>query len=138
MLNDTSVASAGSYIRMYKNPNSKKIATIRDFHQNICVNFYTVKHFVENVMVKHLIRFQLYIDGNRVSWHRCKLEPDDDYVFKVGEKGMEHTQQDSGGSYLQIMSSRLLTCVIGSMSPDFDMRLCECDRICMYSGLTLP
>ena len=39
MLNDTSVASAGSYIRTCRRiRNSKKIATIRDFHQNICVN----------------------------------------------------------------------------------------------------
>ena len=33
------VASAGSYIRTCRRiRNSKKIATIRDFHQNICVN----------------------------------------------------------------------------------------------------
>ena len=39
MLNDTSVASAGFYIRTCRRiRNSKKIATIRDFHQNICVN----------------------------------------------------------------------------------------------------
>ena len=39
MLNDTSVASVGSYIRTCRRiRNSKKIATIRDFHQNICVN----------------------------------------------------------------------------------------------------
>ena len=39
MLNDASVASAGSYIRTCRRiRNSKKIATIRDFHQNICVN----------------------------------------------------------------------------------------------------
>ena len=39
MLNDTNVASAGSYIRTSERiRNSKKIATIRDFHQNICVN----------------------------------------------------------------------------------------------------
>ena len=39
MLNDTSVASAGSYIRTCRRiRSSKKIATIRDFHQNICVN----------------------------------------------------------------------------------------------------
>ena len=39
MLNDTSVASAGSYIRTCRRiRNSKKIATIPDFHQNICVN----------------------------------------------------------------------------------------------------
>ena len=39
MLNDASVASAGSYVstcRIIR--NSKKIATIRYFHQNICVN----------------------------------------------------------------------------------------------------
>ena len=42
MLNDTSVASAGSYIRTCRRiRNSKKIATIRDFHQNICVNLTT-------------------------------------------------------------------------------------------------
>ena len=39
MLNDASVASAASYIRTCRRiRNSKKIATIRDFHQNICVN----------------------------------------------------------------------------------------------------
>ena len=39
MLNDASVASAGSYIRTCRRiRNSKKIATIRDFHQNMCVN----------------------------------------------------------------------------------------------------
>ena len=39
MLNDTSVASAGSHIRTCRRiRNSKKIATIRDFHQNICVD----------------------------------------------------------------------------------------------------
>ena len=39
MLNDASVASAGSYVRTYRRiRNSKKIATIRNFHQNICVN----------------------------------------------------------------------------------------------------
>ena len=39
MLNDTSVASAGSYIRTCRRiRKNKKIATIRDFHQNICVN----------------------------------------------------------------------------------------------------
>ena len=39
MLNDTSVASAGSYNRTCRRiRNSKKIATIRDFHQNISVN----------------------------------------------------------------------------------------------------
>ena len=39
MINDTSVASAGSYIRTCRRiRNSKKIATIRDFHQNIWVN----------------------------------------------------------------------------------------------------
>ena len=39
MLNDTSVASAGSFHRTCRRiRNSKKIATIRDFHQNICVN----------------------------------------------------------------------------------------------------
>ena len=39
MLNDASVASAGSYVRTCRRiRNSKKIATIRDFHQNICVN----------------------------------------------------------------------------------------------------
>ena len=39
MLNDASVASAGSYVRACRRiRNSKKIATIRDFHQNICVN----------------------------------------------------------------------------------------------------
>ena len=39
MLNDTNVASAGSYIRTCRRiRNSKKIATIRDFHQNVCVN----------------------------------------------------------------------------------------------------
>ena len=39
MLHVASVASAGSYIRTCRRiRNSKKIATIRDFHQNICVN----------------------------------------------------------------------------------------------------
>ena len=39
MLNDASVASAGSYVRTCRRiRNSKKIATIRDFHQNIRVN----------------------------------------------------------------------------------------------------
>ena len=39
MLNNASVASAGSYVRTCRRiRNSKKIATLRDFHQNICVN----------------------------------------------------------------------------------------------------
>ena len=39
MLNDTSMASAGFYIRTCRRiRNSKKFATIRNFHQNICVN----------------------------------------------------------------------------------------------------
>ena len=39
MLNDASVASVGSYVSTCRRiRNSKKIATIRDFHQNICVN----------------------------------------------------------------------------------------------------
>ena len=39
MLNDARVASAGSYVGTCgRIRNSKKTATIRDFHQNMCVN----------------------------------------------------------------------------------------------------
>ena len=63
MLNDASVASAGSYIRTCRRiRNSKKISTIRDFHQNICVNstriygiwgnFVKIWYFVNNCLIQ--------------------------------------------------------------------------------------
>ena len=59
MLNDTSVASAGSYIRTCRRiRNSKKIATIRDFHQNICVNP-TIKVCVLFFKLKFSVSFEV-------------------------------------------------------------------------------
>ena len=61
MLNDTSVASAGSDIRTCRRiRNGKKIATIRDFHQNICVNstiwfFHTLTIVVQSGQIAILI-----------------------------------------------------------------------------------
>ena len=70
MLNDTSVASAGSYIRTCRRiRNSKKIATIRDFHQNICVN--STNRICRNVnqLCLHLLSFILVWDTGLLHVH---------------------------------------------------------------------
>ena len=78
MLNDTSVASAGSYIRTCRRiRNSKKIATIRDFHQNISVNSTTNgfdPNFINNFI---FVELSLFKDTS------SKITLDFDKIFEV-------------------------------------------------------
>ena len=80
MLNDTSVASAGSYIRTCRRiRNSKKIATIRDFHQNICVN--PTISFKKPIVLKLWISIHLWGQN---------LDEMDDKKWMRGENEIEY------------------------------------------------
>ena len=83
MLNDTSVASAGSYIRTCRRiRNSKKIATIRDFHQNICVNSTIQKSFLFS-------RFHTHGAGR---WMVSRIYSE---VYNPGGGGGNHMSEES-------------------------------------------